>query len=63
MSSEMAGTLGPQRNATGGKSCKPHFLSFEIFRLREVERYVEAADQERMARQGMAAIIKGRDLG
>ena len=31
--------------------------------LREVERYVEAADQERMARQGMAAIIKGRDLG
>jgi len=55
--------LGPQRNATGGKSCKPHFLSFEIFRLREVERYVEAADQERMARQGMAAIIKGRDLG
>jgi integrase len=27
--------------------------------LREVERYTKAADQERMARQGMAAIIKG----
>ena len=28
--------------------------------LREVERYTKAADQERMARQGMAAIIKGK---
>jgi len=28
--------------------------------LREVERYVEAADQERMARQGMAAIVTAR---
>jgi integrase len=27
--------------------------------LREVERYTKAADQERMARRGMAAIIKG----
>jgi integrase len=31
--------------------------------LREVERYVEAADQERMARQGMAAMVKRRDIG
>jgi integrase len=32
--------------------------------LREVERYTKAADQERMARQGMAAIIiKGSDGG
>jgi integrase len=31
--------------------------------LREVERYTKAADQERMARQGMAAIIKARDAG
>jgi integrase len=32
--------------------------------LREVERYTKAADQERMARQGMAAIItKGRTTG
>jgi integrase len=27
--------------------------------LREVERYTKAADQERMARQGMAAMVKG----
>jgi integrase len=31
--------------------------------LREVERYTRAADQERMARIGMAALIKGRDVG
>jgi integrase len=31
--------------------------------LREVERYTKAADQERMARQGMAAMIKARDAG
>lgn len=29
--------------------------------LREVERYTKAADQERMARQGMAAITTGRN--
>jgi integrase len=31
--------------------------------LREVERYTKAADQERMARQGMAAIVAGRTTG
>jgi integrase len=31
--------------------------------LREVERYTKAADQERMARQGMAAMITGRSTG
>lgn len=31
--------------------------------LREVERYTRAADQERMARQGMAAMITGRNIG
>ena len=31
--------------------------------LREVERYTKAADQERMARPGMAAMVKGRDVG
>jgi uncharacterized protein YbjT (DUF2867 family) len=31
--------------------------------LREVERYTRAADQEWMARIGMAALIKGRDVG
>jgi hypothetical protein len=31
--------------------------------LREVERYTRAADQERMARIGMAALIKGRGVG
>jgi integrase len=29
--------------------------------LREVERYTRAADQERMARAGIAAIIAGRN--
>jgi integrase len=31
--------------------------------LREVERYTKAADQERMARQGMAAMVTGRNVG
>jgi integrase len=31
--------------------------------LREVERYTKAADQERMARLGMAAMLKSRDAG
>jgi site-specific recombinase XerD len=31
--------------------------------LREVERYTRAAEQQRLARIGMAAIIKGRDVG
>jgi integrase len=31
--------------------------------LREVERYTRAADQERMARLGMAAMVSGRNIG
>jgi integrase len=31
--------------------------------LRLVELYTKAADQERMARQGMAAMVKGRNIG
>ena len=31
--------------------------------LREVERYTKAADQERMARAGMAAMVTGRNIG
>jgi integrase len=31
--------------------------------LREVERYTKAADQERMARMGMAAMVTGRNVG
>jgi hypothetical protein len=34
-------------------------LAVPVQSLREVERYTKAADQERMARQGMAAMVKG----
>jgi hypothetical protein len=44
-------TLSARANSASGTS------------LREVERYTRAADQERMARIGMAALIKGRDVG
>lgn len=44
-------TLSARANSASGTS------------LREVERYTRAADQERMARIGTAALIKGRDVG